>query len=76
MADIFRGMMMRMLLFCARNMKSLEKLAKMNWIEQNFIFRIIEIRKVIGGVMESCGEKIHFSLESIRNICLISKGFL
>ena len=56
-------------------MKSLEKLAKMNWIEQNFIFRIIEIRKVIGGVMESCGEKIHFSLESIRNICLISKGF-
>ncbi len=60
MADIFHGMMMPMLLYYVRSTRNLEMLVKRNWIEQDFIFRITEIQKVIGGDMENYGEKIHF----------------
>ena len=70
MADIFHGMMMQMLLYYVRNMRNLEMLVRRNWINLDFIFRITEIQKVIGGAMEKL-QIISIELESSDDAQLI-----
>ncbi len=75
MADIFRGMMMRIFAFLRPEYEKFRKACKNELDRTKFYFQDHRNTKGYRWGYGKLRRKIHFSLESIRNICLISKGF-